>query len=504
MFKTSPFKKSPTDMSEDEGTSKVAISKPLARSTVFEEFKGMEDNEALSSSFENEEKLGEEVLLTYEKNSSSMSDKPKLDQLDFEKRESSTIAGLSTFNGNETKLRENKLFSIPEQSRLGETGQQPMKKIGVSNSCDEREKCKSPLFRKWQVGKSQPSSYGLELSSRGRISKTDGRLTPLKKFSSVNHMRHRSPTDRDSPPLERKSRQIHRRSTAEESIVERMEQLFQENSIRNGRSIQNEAFSRALKSLFIFDGDPMQLQKFLFIGDSANAVCQTDSDRKLLIQQILSNLAGPIFNKCALYKRYSSYEELKTNLIRMCGATRTVQQIQEEISRLRLNNEKLAVYGNRATQLLAELNAAQYAQYGRHTAEANYEAHEETVTRAYMRGLSDKLSIIVMAGRHKKLNQAIAVAEDCDNENRLHKLQRNEWYPRQSLDFDDDRQDFGQSNYTRNDSDDIQTRKRVNEAQFGSYRKWEHPQFDYRQRNDYQPYQSDSQTNQYGEQDPFR
>lgn len=170
-----------------------------------------------------------------------------------------------------------------------------------------------------------------------------------------------------------------------------------------------------VKSLFVFNGNSLHLQRFLHICDCAFQAVEEPRDEKYLINQILAHLEGPAYNKCALHQSYTSYLTLKKDLIRLFGTVRTVGQVQDEVNCLAQGNLDLIAYGHRATQLLSELKLAASTQYGESVARINSEVYEESVTRSYVRGLNYALKLMVAAGQHKTLCKAIEVAENFES-----------------------------------------------------------------------------------------
>lgn len=167
-----------------------------------------------------------------------------------------------------------------------------------------------------------------------------------------------------------------------------------------------------LENLFVFDGNPANLQRFLYIGDCAKEACRSRMDETMLIRQMLVHLDGATYNKCALYKTYGTYEDLRYDLVKMCGTVRTVAQVQDEINSLKKGKETLIEYGSLATQLLSELMLATHIQYDRAYAEMSKAIYEDMVTRAYTRGLPGSLRILVASARHNELRNAISCAEE--------------------------------------------------------------------------------------------
>lgn len=167
-----------------------------------------------------------------------------------------------------------------------------------------------------------------------------------------------------------------------------------------------------IKTLFTFDGNSTNLQRFLHICDCARAVVRSERDEKFLIDQILAHLDAPAFNKCAFNKNFDSYEELKRDLLRLFGTVKTVGQVQDDINRLRQGSSSLIEYGNKATQLLSELSLAAHSQYGEKLSKLNKPIYEEAVTRAYVRGLHENLKLMVAAGQPALLRDAIQSAEN--------------------------------------------------------------------------------------------
>lgn len=55
---------------------------------------------------------------------------------------------------------------------------------------------------------------------------------------------------------------------------------------------------------------------------------------------------------------------------------------------------------------MAELQTSAYSQYGRQVPEVNKGLYEEGVTRTYMRGLPERLRILVASGQHRELRNA--------------------------------------------------------------------------------------------------
>lgn len=176
-------------------------------------------------------------------------------------------------------------------------------------------------------------------------------------------------------------------------------------------SDNRENFNSFIKALFMFDGSAEELQRFLYIGDCAMEACSSREDEQMLIRQVLVHLNGATYNKCALYKTYGTYVELRQELIRMCGTIRTVAQIQDEIGQLKQERETLMEYGSRATQLLSELMLAAHSQFGPMVAEVNRGIYEEQVVRSYIRGLPHSLRLMVAAGRHNDLTCVKRCAE---------------------------------------------------------------------------------------------
>lgn len=61
---------------------------------------------------------------------------------------------------------------------------------------------------------------------------------------------------------------------------------------------------------------------------------------------------------------------------------------------------------------MAKLQTSAYSQYGRQVPEVNKGLYEEGVTRAYMRGLPERLRILVASGQHRELRNAIRNAKE--------------------------------------------------------------------------------------------
>lgn len=95
--------------------------------------------------------------------------------------------------------------------------------------------------------------------------------------------------------------------------------------------------------------------------DCARDACTSVEDEKILIKQMLVHLDGATYSKVALYKTYTTYEDLRADLMRLCGTVRTVAQVQNDIVRLFQGSMSLIEYGSRATQLLSELLLASHS-----------------------------------------------------------------------------------------------------------------------------------------------
>lgn len=196
-------------------------------------------------------------------------------------------------------------------------------------------------------------------------------------------------------------------------LLKKIEKFLEESMTKETtmNTSQQTSFKSFLKSLFVFHGDPVNLQRFLFIGDCAMKECRSVEDEELLINQLLVHLDGATYNKVALHKTYKGYEDLKNDLIKMCGTVRSVSNIRDEITSLRQGARSLVEYGSRATQLLSEIQMATYSQYSRRVAESTQEMNEEMVTNAYIKGLPEGLRIMVASGQYQDLRTAVSRAE---------------------------------------------------------------------------------------------
>lgn len=205
------------------------------------------------------------------------------------------------------------------------------------------------------------------------------------------------------------------RKQEHEELLKGVERILTQHDTQRSQATLSEPVSSELKtflsSLFVFNGNAVNLQRFLFIGDCAYDACNSEAEERLLLKQMLVHLDGITYNRVALHKTFEGYTELRQELIKMCGTTRTVNQIQDEINTLNQGSTSLIDYGNKATQLLAELQTSAYSQYGRKVAEVNKGLYDEGVARAYTRGLPEGLRILVASGQPRELRDAIRNAE---------------------------------------------------------------------------------------------
>lgn len=254
-------------------------------------------------------------------------------------------------------------------------------------------------------------TFGRDDDDSRRNTENNGRLL----FNEPNARSTSNVTFRRGHTRSQTREQSHQSLEQEHSrfMHELNEILSRGNNTRNSRSFQEprDEFKSFLKALFVFNGSATDLQRFLFIGDCARDACTNPEDEKVLVKQMLVHLDGATYSKVALYKNYTTYEALRADLVRLCGTVRTVAQVQDDITRLYQGSMSLIEYGSRATQLLSELLLAAHSQYGQNVAEVNRGIYEETVIRAYVKGLPENLRILVASGRHEELRCAIGTAE---------------------------------------------------------------------------------------------
>lgn len=168
----------------------------------------------------------------------------------------------------------------------------------------------------------------------------------------------------------------------------------------------------AIKMIPEFDGNRVNLHRFITCCDIVDEELCPETDEGLLLNIIKTKLTGSAYNNTK-HKTFANWLELKNILAENFSDKRTIPQVQSELLNVRqLPNEDVRAYANRVEKLLFELNDVCIESEGE-VAKASIEnLNSKSALRGFVEGLNSSIRLIVKASRFKTLTEAIDGAVD--------------------------------------------------------------------------------------------
>lgn len=180
----------------------------------------------------------------------------------------------------------------------------------------------------------------------------------------------------------------------------------------------------ALKIIPNFDGTPSQLHKFLTCCEIINKPLTERTDIELFLEILKSKLSGKAY-EVTKYHSFKTFDEFKNEFLKQFLETRTLEQIQMELVKIRQGHQEEDLdYANRVEKLLMDLDESSTTSYGTNQAEAIKairELNSRTALKAFQEGLREPLKLFIKACRFSNLQEAIKTTINEGKQNPIRK-----------------------------------------------------------------------------------
>lgn len=189
---------------------------------------------------------------------------------------------------------------------------------------------------------------------------------------------------------------------------------------RESATMSNFDMNQAIKMIPEFDGNSMELHRFLQI---ANIHYKRVKEETLpdFLDVITSKLRGRAYNIISRYNSYDTWEELTAALEMHFSKLRSLQLVQTDIFPLSQGyKEPICNYAERAEKLLDELNIVSTAKIASNVSDEIRKLNEATVLNSFTNGLKDPLRPIIRTARTDSLRKAVEMALEEDKLIRIH------------------------------------------------------------------------------------
>lgn len=181
----------------------------------------------------------------------------------------------------------------------------------------------------------------------------------------------------------------------------------------------------AIKLIPSFEGDSTKLQHFIACCDSVNKVV-TDKDIPNFIHLLQSKINDIAFEQTFKYNEYTTWDELKKDLINEFSELYSSEHLQLELINIyQKRDECVKDYARRIQEILSKLNEACIRAEGNDAAKVIKSINSKTALRAFQEGLHDNIKLIIKACRFENFKDAVTKACEEELAYKLHKQKTN-------------------------------------------------------------------------------
>lgn len=177
--------------------------------------------------------------------------------------------------------------------------------------------------------------------------------------------------------------------------------------------------SQAFKMIPEFDGNPMNLHRFIQISEIQYKRAKTVEEKLDFLDVITSKLVGRAYNLILRYHSYDNWQDLKKSIEANFSKLRAVQLIMADVFSLSQDiKETVSAYASRTEKLFDELNVSSTSALETES-QTIHKLNETTVLNSFVNGLREPLRLILRAARLETLSAVIDLALQEEKLNQL-------------------------------------------------------------------------------------